>query len=124
MVDIVRGGDSRHHGRSAASKNTGAMTGNENNIASHRYLLERTTALVRPTLDPSHTVLSHRRYSVCISDVKCVLNVKGMARYFASLPLDQDTHMSLATSFKSLDSLTVISRFRGATSDCPLDDWI
>eukprot|EP00957_Ditylum_brightwellii_P151532 11540433-Ditylum_brightwellii.AAC.1 len=39
-----------------------------------------------PTLDPLHPVLTHRRYSPCISDLKCVLNVPGMARLFASLP--------------------------------------
>ncbi len=39
-----------------------------------------------PTLNPMHPVLSHRRYSPCISDLKCVLNVQGMARLFASLP--------------------------------------
>jgi hypothetical protein len=39
------------------------------------------------TLDPNHPVLTHRRYSPCISDLKCVLNVPGMARLFASVPL-------------------------------------
>lgn len=34
-------------------------------------------------LDPMHFVLTHRRYSPCISDLKCVLNVKGMPRLFA-----------------------------------------
>jgi len=34
-------------------------------------------------LDPNHFVLTHRRYSPCISDLKCVLNVKGMPRLFA-----------------------------------------
>jgi Putative zinc finger in N-recognin (UBR box) len=34
-------------------------------------------------LNPNHFVLSHRRYSPCISDLKCVLNVKGMKRLFA-----------------------------------------
>jgi hypothetical protein len=34
-------------------------------------------------LNPQHAVLSHRRYSPCISDLKCVLNVKGMPRIFA-----------------------------------------
>eukprot|EP00977_Amphora_coffeiformis_P002502 scaffold469_cov160-Amphora_coffeaeformis.AAC.7 len=33
-------------------------------------------------LDPMHFVLTHRRYSPCISDLKCVLNVKGMPRLF------------------------------------------
>jgi hypothetical protein len=37
-----------------------------------------------PRLDPNHFVLTHRRYSPCISDLKCVLNVKGMPRLFAS----------------------------------------
>jgi len=35
-------------------------------------------------LNPLHPVLSHRRYSPCISDLKCVLNVDGMAREFAA----------------------------------------
>lgn len=34
-------------------------------------------------LNPNHFVLTHRRYSPCISDLKCVLNVKGMPRLFA-----------------------------------------
>jgi hypothetical protein len=38
----------------------------------------------RRRLDPNHFVLTHRRYSPCISDLKCVLNVKGMPRLFAS----------------------------------------
>ena len=35
-------------------------------------------------LDPNHYVLTHRRYSPCSSDLKCVLNVKGMPRLFAA----------------------------------------
>jgi len=35
-------------------------------------------------LDPNHFVLTHRRYSPCVSDLKCVLNVKGMARLFSA----------------------------------------
>ena len=31
-------------------------------------------------VDPNHFVLAHRRYAPCVSDLKCVLNVKGMAR--------------------------------------------
>jgi hypothetical protein len=42
-----------------------------------------TTATVNQRLDPQHPVLSHRRYSPCISDLKCVLNVKGMPRIFS-----------------------------------------
>lgn len=34
-------------------------------------------------LDPNHSVLTHRRYSPCVSDLKCVLNVKGMPRIIA-----------------------------------------
>jgi len=34
-------------------------------------------------LNPTHSVLTHRRYSPCVSDLKCVLNVKGMPRIFA-----------------------------------------
>jgi hypothetical protein len=42
----------------------------------------RRAAAVR-RLNPNHFVLTHRRYSPCISDLKCVLNVKGMPRLFA-----------------------------------------
>jgi hypothetical protein len=41
-------------------------------------------ALEERRLNPNHYCLSHRRYSPCISDMKCVLNVKGMARLFMS----------------------------------------
>lgn len=34
-------------------------------------------------LNPSHPVLTHRRYSPCVSDLKCVLNVHGMPRVVA-----------------------------------------
>jgi len=37
-------------------------------------------------LDPTHPVLSSKRYLPVISDFKYVLNAKGMARIFASLP--------------------------------------
>ena len=45
----------------------------------------RVAALPSRTLNPNHFVLTHRRYSPCISDLKCVLNVKGMPRLFANL---------------------------------------
>lgn len=50
-----------------------------------KSLLETLMASRRPEggLDPLHFVLTHRRYSPCISDLKCVLNVKGMPRLFA-----------------------------------------
>jgi hypothetical protein len=35
-------------------------------------------------LDPTHFVLSYRRYSPCVSDLKCVLNVNGMPRVIAA----------------------------------------
>ena len=35
-------------------------------------------------LNPLHFVMMNRRYSPCISDLKCVLNVKGMPRLFAT----------------------------------------
>jgi hypothetical protein len=41
-------------------------------------------AKVDNRLNPNHFVLTHRRYSPCISDLKCVLNVKDMPRLFAS----------------------------------------
>ena len=47
-------------------------------------LYETLRVAADPRLDPNHFVLTHRRYSPCISDLKCVLNVKGMPRLFAS----------------------------------------
>ena len=41
-------------------------------------------ACINHRLNPNHFCLTHRRYSPCISDLKCVLNVKGMPRLFAS----------------------------------------
>ncbi len=38
----------------------------------------------RKRLNPVHFVMMNRRYSPCISDLKCVLNVKGMPRLFAT----------------------------------------
>lgn len=38
----------------------------------------------RRRLNPVHFVMMNRRYSPCISDLKCVLNVKGMPRLFAT----------------------------------------
>jgi len=63
-------------------------------LVQHRDLLGKLGRSLRETLavalgsngrlDPNHFCLTHRRYSPCISDLKCVLNVKGMARLFAS----------------------------------------
>ena len=64
------------------------------------------------TLDPNHPVLTHRRYSPCISDLKCVLNVPGMARLFASVPLSPPS----ATTGESAPSMSDQFSF--------LDGWI
>lgn len=61
-------------------------------LVQHRDLLGKLGASLHqtlsvaanPRLDPNHFILTHRRYSPCISDLKCVLNVKGMPRLFAS----------------------------------------
>jgi hypothetical protein len=45
-----------------------------------------TPSRLNPILDPLHPVLSHRRYGPCVSDLKCVLNVPGVARLFSSIP--------------------------------------
>jgi hypothetical protein len=57
----------------------------------HRNNVTTTTTALHPhsqhpheRLNPNHFCLTHRRYSPCISDLKCVLNVKGMPRLFAS----------------------------------------
>jgi hypothetical protein len=47
-------------------------------------LVATRTQGLRGRLDPNHFVLTHRRYSPCISDFKCVLNVNGMPRVIAA----------------------------------------
>lgn len=42
--------------------------------------IERNERRVGQRLDPNHFCLTHRRYSPCISDLKCVLNVPGLPR--------------------------------------------
>lgn len=54
-----------------------------------KSLFETLVVAVRPQnfgdrLDPNHFILTHRRYSPCISDFKCVLNVDGMSRVIAA----------------------------------------
>ena len=46
-------------------------------------MVARTPQSLNSRLDPNHFVLTHRRYSPCVSDLKCVLNVKGMPRVIA-----------------------------------------
>ncbi len=98
---------SQHIGRSSIARKTekGYTT------ALYQYLLRKTVALVPSTLDSFHPVLSHRRYSVCISDLKCVLNVNGIPRYFASYPYKDD----------GKDYFTLVDE---GSFDCALDDWI
>ena len=81
------------------------------NTILYQHLLRKTVALVPSTLDSFHPVLSHRRYSVCISDLKCVLNVDGIPRYFASYPYKDD----------GKDYFTLVDE---GSFDCALDDWI
>ena len=56
-------------------------------------------------LDPLHAVLVHRRYSPCISDLKCVLNVPGISRLFASLPNSSFERMNENNTFFTKSSL-------------------
>jgi len=110
ISDILRsangdagGGDSRYHGRSALSRRgregrSISATSNQLSDFGNRF---NDVALVPPTLNPNHHVLTNRRYSPCISDLKCVLNVAGMARHFAALPMDESPG-----------------------TYCALDDWI
>lgn len=89
----VTGGDSRYHGRIRNSIPRIAENSTEETSSSQitlDSLIKRTQALVNPTLNPTHPYLQNRRYSPCISDLKCVLNVKGMARMFLSLPRVSD----------------------------------
>eukprot|EP00804_Cyclotella_cryptica_P026552 CCRYP_015394-RC/>CCRYP_015394-RC protein AED:0.06 eAED:0.06 QI:168/1/1/1/0.85/0.76/21/3141/1947 len=84
------GGDSRHHGRSAMPRGAKEDFGHPSKHHRIDSFIKRTAALVNPTLNPTHPFLQHRRYSPCISDLKCVLNVKGMSRIFLSLPNPTD----------------------------------
>ena len=89
MIEHVPGGDSRHHGRSIAREATHVTADS---------LIKRTQVLVNPTLDPTAPFLQHRRYSPCISDLKCVLNVNGMSRIFLSLPGSTGNNTSSASN--------------------------
>ena len=79
-------------------------------------------SLVLPTLEVSYAVFSHRRYSVCISDFKCVLNVDCIARHFASFPIFD--------SSKTAAIYLCQRRWRwdrlldNKYCDCALNDWI
>ncbi len=68
-----------------------------------------TRAKLNPVLDPLHPVLSHRRYGPCISDLKCVLNVPGIARLFSSIPTQKIRGDSSSFAFQR---------------PCLLDAWI
>jgi len=61
---------------------------------------------VNPVLNSTHIVLSNRRYSPCISDLKCVLNVPGMGRLFSSVPSSSS------------------SSPKGNGGRCSLDAWV
>lgn len=45
-----------------------------------------TQTIENDRLGMEHEVIFYRRYTPCISDLKCVLNVPGIARLFASIP--------------------------------------
>jgi hypothetical protein len=62
---------------------------------------------INPVLDTRHSVISQRRYGPCVSDLKCVLNVPGVARLFSSLPkskLDIDMKRNLLSKPCTLDA--------------------
>jgi len=126
IVEGIRGGYSPQQGQSPNARKTDSIVGSYD-TAMYQYLLERTATLAPQTLDPFHTVLSHRRYSVCISDLKCVLNVDGISRYFASYPVDQNyQHSSSSTSGQAegVDYLTKGQIDSKGKFVCALDDWI
>lgn len=121
-LDDAGRGDSRHHGRSSIERRSEGMG---QGSAAEQNLLARTAALVPPTLDPNHTVLAHRRYSVCISDLKCVFNVEGMSRCFASLPVVLGSGTS--TDEVRVDDLLIKTTKSVGTESkyhCALDDWL
>jgi len=75
-----------------------------------------------PVLDPMHIVLAHQRYSLCISDLKCVLNVPGMGRLFSSLP---SSSPCLEKDYPVGSTAMVPSLFhKGRAGRCSLDTWI
>merc|ERR1740124_692967 len=75
-----------------------------------------------PVLDPMHIVLAHQRYSLCISDLKCVLNVPGMGRLFSSLP---SSSLCLEKDYPVGSTAMVPSLFhKGRAGWCSLDAWI
>jgi len=125
----VGGGDSRHHGHttSVAGGHNSSLQ-NDSREGSQRYnardLLERTSALVPPTLAPAHIVLSHRRYSVCISDLKCVLNVDGMSRHFASFPIVVDEEHNGGSKHHQSMRGSSVDYLVNKGASCALDDWI
>jgi hypothetical protein len=51
----------------------------------HDYSVDRENVF-NLRLDITHPIFIHRRYMPCISDLKCVLNVPGIARLFSSIP--------------------------------------
>ena len=127
VVEGSSGGDLVQRGQSSDARKTGSIARNSNDTATHQYLLERTATLVPPTLDPFHTVLSHRRYSVCISDLKCVLNVDGISRHFTSYPIGQHYQYSPSSTSapgEGADYLPKMQINDECTFDCALDDWI
>jgi len=72
----------------------GLFSGNdEENEAEQQMLNQLNQTRFNPVLDPMHSVLSNRRYGPCISDLKCVLNVPGVARLFSSLPVRTSKRM-------------------------------
>ena len=100
-----------------------AKPGGKNTKSTQHQYLKEFTATAPPTLDPSHIVLSHRRYNVCISDLKCILNVNGMARHFASLPVVvTGKHKG---HFVSITARANLGERCEQNQDCgALDDWI
>lgn len=52
----------------------------------NKLIQQGTTARINPVLDANHSVIVQRRYGPCVSDLKCVLNVPGVARLVSSLP--------------------------------------
>jgi hypothetical protein len=126
IAEGVSGGDLPQHGQSSVAWETSLIV-RSYDTAMSQHLLERTAALVPPTLDPFHIVLLHRRHNVCISDLKCILNVDGMSQHFALYPVDQNyQHSSLSTSGKA-GGVDCLAKRQIDSKDkfvCALNDWI
>jgi len=85
-------------------------------------------------LDSNHPVLTNRRYSPCVSDLKCVLNVDGMSRRFCvsrrrnkcggNMVFTPEELQLIASTFKSKSRSLSSKSSTATTTRLPMDSWI